>query len=106
MPGKNVRGAFNAAFVPLFAKRLEADGEKEACAFAGEALSGLTFILVPLDTPGITVRPIEKLNNKKAFAEVFFDNARVPIENQLGEEGKGFYHVLEFFDEKRSSFDR
>ncbi len=51
---------------------------------------GLTFILVPLDTPGITVRPIEKLNNKKAFAEVFFDDARVPIENQLGEEGKGW----------------
>ncbi|MCA9501948.1 MAG: acyl-CoA dehydrogenase family protein [Spirochaetaceae bacterium] len=51
---------------------------------------GLTFILVPLDTPGITVRPIEKLNHKKAFAEVFFDDARVPIENQLGEEGKGW----------------
>ena len=40
--------------------------------------------------PGITVRPIEKLNNKKAFAEVFFDDARVPVENQLGEEGKGW----------------
>jgi len=51
---------------------------------------GLTFILIPLDTPGITVRPIEKLNNKKAFAEVFFDDARVPIENQLGDEGKGW----------------
>ncbi|MBB85621.1 MAG: acyl-CoA dehydrogenase [Deltaproteobacteria bacterium] len=51
---------------------------------------GLTFILVPLDTPGVTVRPIEKLNNKKAFAEVFFDDARVPVEYQLGEEGKGW----------------
>jgi alkylation response protein AidB-like acyl-CoA dehydrogenase len=52
--------------------------------------NGLTFILVPLDTPGITVRPIEKLNNKKAFAEVFFDDVRVPITNQLGDEGKGW----------------
>lgn len=51
---------------------------------------GLTFILVPLDSPGITVRPIEKLNNKKAFAEIFFDDVRVPIEHQLGEEGKGW----------------
>ena len=51
---------------------------------------GLTFILVPLDTPGITVRPIEKLNHKMAFAEVFFDDARIPIANQLGEEGKGW----------------
>ena len=55
-----------------------------------ERHKGLTFILVPLDTPGITVRPIEKLNHKKAFAEVFFDNARVPIANQLGKEGKGW----------------
>jgi len=51
---------------------------------------GLTFILVPLDTPGVSVRPIEKLNHKKAFAEVFFDDARVPVEHQLGEEGKGW----------------
>ena len=51
---------------------------------------GLTFILVPLDTKGITVRPIEKLNHKKAFAEVFFDDARVPVANQLGDEGKGW----------------
>jgi alkylation response protein AidB-like acyl-CoA dehydrogenase len=52
--------------------------------------NGLTFILVPLDTPGITVRPIEKLNHKMAFAEVFFDDARVAIEHQLGAEGKGW----------------
>ena len=51
---------------------------------------GLSFILVPLDAPGITVRPIEKLNGKAAFAEVFFDDARVPVENLLGEEGKGW----------------
>ena len=51
---------------------------------------GLTFILAPLDTPGITVRPIEKINGKKAFAEVFFDDARVPMENRLGEEGQGW----------------
>ncbi|MAJ59491.1 MAG: acyl-CoA dehydrogenase [bacterium TMED88] len=51
---------------------------------------GLTFVLVPMDTPGITVRPIEKINGKKAFAEVFFDDARVPVANRLGEEGAGW----------------
>ncbi|MDJ0785882.1 MAG: acyl-CoA dehydrogenase family protein [Myxococcota bacterium] len=51
---------------------------------------GLSFILVPLDAPGITVRPIEKLNGKAAFAEVFFDDARVPAEHLLGCEGKGW----------------
>lgn len=52
--------------------------------------NGLTFVLVPLDTPGVTVRPIEKINGKKAFAEVFFDDARVPRANRLGEEGAGW----------------
>jgi len=51
---------------------------------------GLTFILVPLDAEGITVRPIEKINGKKAFAEVFFDDARVSAEHKLGEEGQGW----------------
>ncbi|MGH0037384.1 MAG: acyl-CoA dehydrogenase family protein [Myxococcota bacterium] len=51
---------------------------------------GLSFILVPLDTPGVTVRPIEKLNGKAAFAEVFFDDARVPARHLLGELGQGW----------------
>jgi alkylation response protein AidB-like acyl-CoA dehydrogenase len=51
---------------------------------------GLSFILSPMDLPGITVRPIQKINGKAAFAEVFFDDVRVPIENLLGEEGQGW----------------
>ncbi len=51
---------------------------------------GLTFILAPLDAPGIEVRPIDKLSGKPAFAEVFFDNARVKAENRLGPAGKGW----------------
>ena len=51
---------------------------------------GLSFILCPLDAPGITVRPIEKLNHKAAFAEVFFDDARVHVDNLLGQEGRGW----------------
>ncbi len=51
---------------------------------------GLSFLLVPLDAPGVTVRPIAKLNGKAAFAEVFFDGARVPLANRLGEEGQGW----------------
>ena len=51
---------------------------------------GLSFILSPLDLPGITVRPIQKINGKPAFAEVFFDDVRVPADNLLGEEGAGW----------------
>ncbi|MDG2305835.1 MAG: acyl-CoA dehydrogenase family protein [Candidatus Binatia bacterium] len=51
---------------------------------------GLTFILVPLDTPGVTVRPISQLDGLPSFAEVFFEDARVPKWNQLGELGAGW----------------
>ena len=51
---------------------------------------GLSFILVPLNLPGITVRPIRQLNGLPGFAEIFFDNVRVPVENCLGGEGEGW----------------
>jgi len=51
---------------------------------------GLTFILVPLDTPGITVRPIPQLNGLPGFAEIFFDDVAVPVANRLGDEGAGW----------------
>ncbi|MFP6610627.1 MAG: acyl-CoA dehydrogenase [Deltaproteobacteria bacterium] len=51
---------------------------------------GLSFVLVPLETEGVRVRPIAQLDGETGFAEVFFDDARVPVENLLGEEGKGW----------------
>ena len=51
---------------------------------------GLSYLLVPLDAPGITIRPIRALNGKEAFAEIFFDNVQVPVENRLGAEGQGW----------------
>jgi alkylation response protein AidB-like acyl-CoA dehydrogenase len=51
---------------------------------------GLSFILVPLSASGITVRPIPQLDGRTGFAEIFFDDVRVPTENLLGEEGGGW----------------
>ena len=51
---------------------------------------GLTFILLPLDSAGVTVRPIRQLNGLAGFAEIFFDDVRVPAENVLGGEGMGW----------------
>ena len=45
---------------------------------------GLSFVMVPLNAPGVTVRPIKALNGKDAFAEVFFDDVRIPLQNRLG----------------------
>ena len=50
---------------------------------------GITCLLVPMDSEGITVRPIKNMSGGAMFAEVFFDDVRVPVENRLGEEGAG-----------------
>ena len=51
---------------------------------------GLTYLLLPLDAKGITIRPIRALNGKQAFAEVFFDDVRVSAANRIGDEGQGW----------------
>jgi len=51
---------------------------------------GLSFMLVPLDAEGVQVRAIEQLDGETGFAEVFFDNVRVPVDQLLGEEGGGW----------------
>ncbi|GAB6407894.1 acyl-CoA dehydrogenase family protein [Pseudomonas sp. MHK4] len=55
---------------------------------------GLSFIMVPLDTPGVSIRPIKALNGKEAFAEVFFDDVRVPVNNLIGAEGQGWHVAM------------
>ncbi|MCK0508051.1 acyl-CoA dehydrogenase family protein [Aromatoleum anaerobium] len=55
---------------------------------------GLSFVLVPLDTPGVTIRPIRALNGKEAFAEIFFDDVRVPVDNRIGDEGQGWHVAM------------
>jgi alkylation response protein AidB-like acyl-CoA dehydrogenase len=55
---------------------------------------GLSFIFVPLDTPGVTVRPIPQLDGLPGFAEIFFDEARVPVSNRMGEEGQGWHIAM------------
>jgi alkylation response protein AidB-like acyl-CoA dehydrogenase len=51
---------------------------------------GLSFILVPLRHPGVRVRGIRQIHGEPGFAEVFFEDARVPVENRIGEEGQGW----------------
>jgi alkylation response protein AidB-like acyl-CoA dehydrogenase len=64
---------------------------------------GITCLLVPMDTPGITVRPIKNMAGGAMFAEVFFDNVRVPVANRLGEEGRGWGVTVSALAFERSS---
>ena len=51
---------------------------------------GITCLLVEMDSPGITVAPIANMGRQPFYAEVFFDDVEVPVENLLGEEGQGW----------------
>jgi alkylation response protein AidB-like acyl-CoA dehydrogenase len=51
---------------------------------------GISFLLVPMNSPGITVRPIVTIDLHDEFCEVFFDNVRVPQANLVGEINKGW----------------
>ncbi|RYG30674.1 MAG: acyl-CoA dehydrogenase, partial [Burkholderiales bacterium] len=51
---------------------------------------GISFLLIDMRTPGITVRPIVSIDHAHHLNEVFFDNVRVPVENLVGEEGRGW----------------
>ncbi len=68
-----------------------------------KGLKGLAFILVEKGTPGYSVgKKIEKLGAKGSEnCEIFFEDCKVPAENLLGEEGKGFWYLLEILAEIR-----
>jgi alkylation response protein AidB-like acyl-CoA dehydrogenase len=57
---------------------------------AAERHRGLTYLLVDLRQPGVTVRPVRKLDGDEGFAEVFFDDAFVPDRDVLGEVHQGW----------------
>ncbi len=51
---------------------------------------GISFLLVDMNTPGVDVRPIITLDGEHEVNEVFFTDVRVPVENLVGEENKGW----------------
>ena len=51
---------------------------------------GISFLLIDLDQPGVTIRPITNLSGHVDFCEVFLDNVRAPIENLVGEINQGW----------------
>jgi len=63
---------------------------------------GISLLIVDVKTPGIEIRKLKKLGQKPCgTCEVFYHDVRVPKENLLGEEGRGFYHVLSGLNDER-----
>jgi alkylation response protein AidB-like acyl-CoA dehydrogenase len=67
---------------------------------------GISILLVDMQSPGISVRPLINMAGTHGFNEVFFDNVRVPRKNLVGEENRGWYVVAENLDYERSGIER
>lgn len=67
---------------------------------------GISFMLIDMSTPGITVKPIIMLDGGHEINEVFFDDVEVPAENLIGEEGKGWTYGKVLLQHERTTTAR
>ena len=63
---------------------------------------GISFLLIDMHSPGITVRPIIMLDEEHEVNEVFFDNVKVPLENLVGQENKGWTYAKYLLGHERT----
>jgi alkylation response protein AidB-like acyl-CoA dehydrogenase len=90
-------GALSAHFVYLIART---GGKPD------DPHTGLSEFIVPMDAPGLTVRPIRDLSDETHFAELFFDDVRLESWRLLGEPGDAFARVIAQLDYERSGPER
>src|SRR5277367_4934721 len=68
----------------------------------GRAQTGISFLLIDMKSPGITVRPIIMLDGEHEINDIFFDNVKVPVQNLIGEENKGWTYAKFLLTHERS----
>ncbi|MCH9696359.1 MAG: acyl-CoA dehydrogenase family protein [Gammaproteobacteria bacterium] len=64
---------------------------------------GISFILVDMKTPGVSIKPIVLLDGEHEVNEIHFDNVEVPVENLVGEEGKGWTYGKVLLQHERTN---
>ncbi len=65
--------------------------------------AGISFLMIKLDSPGVTIRRIPQINGDADLCEVFLDNVEVPAENLIGEEGMGWTYAKFLLDHERTT---
>ena len=86
-------GAHVASWIILLA-RTDPDAPKH---------KGLTYFIVDMKAPGVSVRPLVQMTGSSEFNEVFFEDVRVPAGNILGDVDRGWYGAVQTLDIERSS---
>src|SRR5690606_34250102 len=65
----------------------------------GKPQAGITFLILPMDTPGLSVKPIITMSGEHEVNQVFFDDVSIPVANRIGDENQGWTvakYLLEF----------
>jgi len=72
---------------------------------SGEARpqQGISFLLIDMKTPGVTVRPIITVEGEHEINDIFFDNVKVPVQNLVGEENKGWTYAKFLLGHERTN---
>jgi pimeloyl-CoA dehydrogenase large subunit len=73
---------------------------------AAKKQEGISFLLIDMKTPGITVRPIQTIDGGHEVNEVFFDEVKVPAENLVGQENKGWDYAKFLLGNERTGIAR
>ena len=69
----------------------------------GRKQEGISFLLIDMASPGVTVRPISTIDGYHHLNEVWLDNVRVPVDNLIGQEGRGWGYAKYLLGQERSS---
>ena len=69
----------------------------------GKPQTGISFLLIDMKSPGVTVRPIKLLDGSHEVNEVFFDNVQVPADQLIGEENKGWTYAKHLLSHERTN---
>jgi alkylation response protein AidB-like acyl-CoA dehydrogenase len=69
----------------------------------GKKQEGISFLLIDMHSPGITVRPIITLDGAHEVNEVWFEDVKVPVENLVGEEGRGWTYAKFLLSHERTN---
>jgi alkylation response protein AidB-like acyl-CoA dehydrogenase len=67
---------------------------------------GISYLLINMKDPGVSVRPLINMHDGHVFNEVFFEDVRVPVRNRIGEENRGWYVGTTTLDFERSNISR
>src|SRR5207253_6621353 len=65
--------------------------------------AGISFLLIDMKSPGVTVRPIITIDGSHEVNDVFLEDVRVPLENLIGEENKGWTYAKFLLGNERTS---